>query len=137
MVWLSMNVDSISRGRFRDKGSRFLMASRKGIIHLSGFLCLILGLNGCINEFSVLSTSGSPLLISRRGYSVQDCTEKVKDEAARMGVPLRYIHIRGNVAGRSLLWPFQAGYACEAAFGPEQVPIGTYPEIPPISSRGS
>lgn len=113
------------------------MAPRKRIIHLSGLLCLLLGLTGCINEFSVLSTSGSPLLISRRGYSAQDCTTKVKDEAARMGMTLRYIHVRGSVTGRSLLWPFQPGYSCEAAFGPEQAPIGVYPEIPPIGSRGS
>jgi len=113
------------------------MAPRKGVIQLSGLLCLLLGLNGCINEFSLVSTSGSPLLISRRGYSVQDCTEKVKNEAARLGMTLRYIHVRGSVAGRSLLWPFQPGYSCEAAFGPEQAPIGTYPETPPIGSRGS
>jgi hypothetical protein len=113
------------------------MAPRTGMIPISALLCLLLGLSGCINEFSVLSGSGSPLLISRRGYSAQECTEKVKDEAARMGVTLQYIHVRGSVVGRSLLWPFQPGYACEAAFGPEQAPIGTYPEIPPLSLRGS
>jgi hypothetical protein len=113
------------------------MISQRGIIQLSGLLCLLLGLTGCINEFSVLSGSGAPLMISRRGYSVQDCTDKVKDEAARMGATLRYIHIRGNVVGRSLLWPFQPGYACEAAFGPEQAPIGIYPEPLPIDFRGS
>ncbi|MBS0151532.1 MAG: hypothetical protein JSR31_11375 [Nitrospira sp.] len=113
------------------------MAPRTGVIRLIGLLCLLLGLNGCINEFSVLSSSGSPLLISRRGYSAQECTEKVKDEAARMGMTLRYIHIRGSVVDRSLLWPFQPGYACEAAFGPEQPPIGTYPTAMPSGSRGS
>jgi hypothetical protein len=113
------------------------MAPGTGTIRFTGLLCLLLGLSGCINEYSVLSGSGSPLLISRRGYSAQDCTEKVKDEAARMGMSLRYIHIRGSVVGRSLLWPFQPGYACEAAFGPEQPPIGTYPESLPSGSRGS
>ena len=113
------------------------MAPRTGLIHLSGLLCLLLGLNGCINEYSVLSGSGAPLLISRRGYSAQDCTERVKDEAARMGMTLRYIHVRGNVVGRSLLWPFQPGYACEAAFGPEQAPIGTYPVVPSVALHGS
>ena len=132
-----MIFDSTARRTFREKGSRVRMAPRKWIFHLSGLLCLLLGLTGCINEFSVLSTSGSPLLISRRGYSPQECTDKVKDEAARMGMTLRYIHVRGNVAGRSLLWPFQPGYSCEAAFGPEQPPIGTYPDAPPIGSRGS
>ena len=137
VVWLDMNVGSHSRRAFREEGSRFRVLPRRRVIHLSGLLCLLLGLNGCINEFSVVSDSGSPLLISRRGYSAQDCTEKVKDEAARMGMTLRYVHIRGNASGRSLLWPFQPGYACEAAFGPEQAPIGTYPETPPIRFRGS
>jgi hypothetical protein len=85
----------------------------------------------------MLGSSGEPLLISHRGYSPSECTEKVKDEAVRMGVPLRYIHIRGSSVGRSLLWPFEPGYACEAAIGPEQGPIGTYPGSSSIPSRGS
>lgn len=113
------------------------MASGTVVIRFAGLLCLLFGLSGCINEYSVLSGSGSPLLISRRGYSAQECTEKVKDEAARMGTTLRYIHIRGNVFGRSLLWPFQPGYACEAALGPEQPPIGAYPATMPSGSHGS
>jgi hypothetical protein len=132
-----MNVSSISHQSSGNGSAPIPMAPRTGVIHLSGLLCLFLALTGCINEFSVLSTSGSPLLISRRGYSAQGCTEKVKDEAARMGVTLRYIHIRGNVVGRSLLWPFQPGYACEAAVGPEQAPIGIYPETPPSGFHGS
>ena len=114
-----------------------MMATGTGVIRFAGLLCLLLGLSGCINEYSVLSGSGSPLLISRRGYSAQECTEKVKDEAVRMGTTLRYIHIRGNVVGRSLLWPFQPGYACEAALGPEQPPIGTYPTTMASGSHGS
>ena len=132
-----MSIDSTACSGLRDGRSRFPIVPRRGIIHLIGLLCFLLGLTGCINEYSVLSGSGAPLLISRRGYSAQDCTEKVKDEAARMGMTLRYIHIRGNDVGRSLLWPFQPGYACEAAFGPEQPPIGTYPGALPIGSRGS
>lgn len=137
VVWLSMSIRITAHQPSQDEGARIPLAPRRGVIHLSGLLCLLLTLAGCINEFSVLSASGSPLLISRRGYSAQDCTEKVKDEAARMGVTLRYIHVRGNTAGRSLLWPFHPGYACEAAVGPEESPIGTYPETPPISFRGS
>ena len=132
-----MSSDSTFCRTFRDGESHLPTASRKGLIRLTGLLCLFFGLTGCINEYSVLSGSGVPLLISRRGYSAEDCTEKVKDEAARMGMTLRYIHIRGNDVGRSLLWPFQPGYACEAAFGPEQPPIGTYPGPLPIGSRGS
>jgi len=132
-----MSSDSNSCRAFRYNGSRFPIAPRSGVIHLSGLLCFLLGLTGCISEYSVLSGSGAPLLISRRGYTAQECTEKVKDEAARIGMTLRYIHIRGSVVDRSLLWPFQPGYACEAAFGPEQPPIGIYPGAVPIGSRGS
>lgn len=84
----------------------------------------------------MFSTSSQPLLISRRGHSPDECTDKVKDDAARLGVTLRYIHIRGTTVGRSLLWPFEPGYACEAAIGPEQGPIGTYPSSLRGFSRG-
>jgi hypothetical protein len=104
---------------------------------LAGMLWVLLSITGCASEFSVFSASGEPLLISRRGYSPGECTEKVRDEAARMGVTLRYVHIRGSAVGRSLLWPFEPGYACEAAIGPEQGPIGSYPNSPHIPSRGS
>ncbi len=107
--------------------------SRKRVLGgLGGVLCVVLSVTGCASEFSVLSASGEPLLISRRGYSPSECTEKVKDDAARMGVTLRYIHIRGTAVGRSMLWPFEAGYACEAAIGPEQGPIGSYPGRPRV-----
>ncbi len=99
---------------------------------LAGILCVVLSVTGCASEFSVLGASGKPLLISRRGYSPDECTVKVKDDAARMGVTLRYIHIRGSSVGRSLLWPFEPGYACEAAIGPEQIPTGAYPNSPRI-----
>lgn len=132
-----MSAKSTCHGQLRDNPPGSLIGPGRGVVYLSGLLCLLLSLSGCINEYSMLSGSGAPLLISRRGYSAEDCTEKVKDEAARLGLGLRYIHIRGSVVGRSLLWPFQPGYACEAAFGPEQAPIGTYPETPPISFHGS
>jgi hypothetical protein len=113
------------------------MSPRKFLGRLAGILCVALSVTGCASEFSVLSASGQPLLISRRGFSPSECTEKVKDDAARMGVTLRYIHIRGSAVGRSLLWPFEPGYACEAGIGPEQGPIGTYPSSPSILPRGS
>ena len=102
-----------------------------------GMLCLLLSVTGCASEFSVVSSTGEPLLISRRGYSPGECTAKVKDDATRMGVTLRYIHIRGSAVGRSLLWPFEPGYACEAAIGPEQGPTGAYPATLRALSRGS
>ncbi len=113
------------------------MTLRISMVQLSGLFCLLAGVVGCAGEYSMLSGSGTPLLLSRRGYTAQECTQRVKEEAARMGVTLRYIHIRGNTVDRSLLWPFQPGYACEAAIGPEQGPIGTYPGTPQIVFRRS
>lgn len=113
------------------------MSLRRLFSRLAGSLCALLLVTGCASEFSVFSASGEPLLIARRGYSPDDCTEKVKNDAARMGVTLRYVHIRGSAVGRSLLWPFEPGYACEAAIGPEQGPIGTYPNRPRLLSQGS
>lgn len=113
------------------------MTSRAALTRLTGILCLLLEITGCASEFATFSASGAPLLISRRGYTAQECTEQVKEEAVRMGVTLRYLHIRGSAVDRSLLWPFQPGYACEAAIGPEQGPIGTYPGRPHIMTRKS
>jgi hypothetical protein len=113
------------------------MGRRRLLSRCAGVLCVLSSITGCASEFSTLNASGEPLLISRRGYSPSECTAKVKDDAARMGVTLRYVHIRGNAVGRSLLWPFEPGYACEAAIGPEQGPIGTYPGSPRILFQGS
>ncbi|MDH4097005.1 MAG: hypothetical protein OEY21_01100 [Nitrospira sp.] len=55
----------------------------------------------------------------------------------RLGVTFRYVHVRGNFAGRSLLWPLNPGYACEAAIGPEQLPIGAYPMGKDLLLKGS
>ena len=55
----------------------------------------------------------------------------------RLGVTLRYIHVRGNVEGRSLLWPLDPGYACEAAIGQEHQPIGAYPMGTDLLLKGS
>lgn len=112
-------------GHWRRFGGRF------------GMLCMLLSATGCASEFSVVGATGEPLLISRRGYSSDECTAKVKHDAARMGVTLRYVHVRGSAVGRSLLWPFEPGYACEAAIGPEQGPTGAYPASPPILPGGS
>ena len=113
------------------------MRSRTCVSRLAGIMCVLCSVMGCASEFSVFTASGEPLLISRRGYTADECTGKVKDDAARMGVTLRYVHIRGNTVGRSLLWPFEPGYACEAAIGPPQGPIGAYPSGPHVVFRGS
>jgi hypothetical protein len=102
--------------------------NRQPAIRRIAYLCLILGLMpGCAEEFILHNASGNPLLISRRAYTSEGCVEKVKEDAVRLGVTLQYVHIRGNFAGRSLLWPLHPGYACEAAIGPEQPPTGAYP----------
>lgn len=103
----------------------------------AGIALLLSSTAGCAGEFFVLDSSGSPLLISRRGFTSDGCTEQVKQDAARMGVTLRYIHIRGSLVGRSLLWPLEPGYACEAAIGPEHNPSGSYPMATRLPLRGS
>lgn len=95
---------------------------------VSGFCLLLMLLTGCAQEFMVLhSETGELLIISHRSYSSEECLKKLQDDAAQLGVTFRYIHVRGTTAGRSLLWPFEPGYACEAALGPRQHPSGTYP----------
>jgi hypothetical protein len=88
-------------------------------------LCLV---TGCAGDFILYhSVTGDPLLIARRAYTADGCTAKVKEDAVRMGVSLRYVHVRGSLVGRSLLWPFERGYACDAAIGSPQIPTGYYP----------
>ena len=112
------------------------IGSRMRIRWFAGIALLLCSTVSCGSEFFVFDSSGSPLLISRRGFTAKDCTDKVKHDAARMGVTLRYIHIRGSMVGRSLLWPIDPGYACEAAIGPVQGPSGSYPMDPHLLSRG-
>ena len=38
--------------------------------------------------------------------------------------------------GRSLLWPLEPGYACEAAIGPPRGPRGVYYNVPPLAPEG-
>jgi len=102
------------------------------ILVLSGLM------TGCASEFVMFHKgSGTPTLIARRAYTSDGCVTKMKEDAMRLGVTFRYIHVRGNFAGRSLLWPFEPGYACEAAIGSEQLPIGTYPNGRDVIIRGS
>ena len=103
-----------------------------------GIIVLALLIAGCADEYVIFhSQSGDPLLISRRAYTYEGCVARVKDDLARMGVPARYIHVRGLTVGRSLLWPFEPGYACEAAIGHERAPAGIYPIGTQIIPRGS
>ena len=89
-------------------------------------LCILL-VTACAEPFTMFhSRSGEPILLSRRAYSYEGCLSVMREEAARLGVNYQFVHVRGTTVGRSLLWPFEPGYACEAAIGPEQPPSGTY-----------
>jgi hypothetical protein len=102
-------------------------------------LCLALSLlaGGCAEPFTVFhSQTGEQILVGRRSYSYEGCLSTMREEADRLGVTFRYVHVRGTTFGRSLLWPFEPGYACEAAIGPEGHPNGIYLNVPPRTPHG-
>jgi hypothetical protein len=100
-------------------------------------LIMILLLTGCAEPFTVFhSQTGEPILLGRRSYTYEGCLSTMREEAARLGVTFRTIQVRGSWEGRSLLWPFEPGYACEAAIGPERLPNGIYLNVPPLSPQG-
>ena len=114
------------------------MGMRQVIKRSTVLLLVLLFVTGCADEFILFhSKTGDPLLISRRAHTSDGCTAKVREDAARMGVTFRYVHVRGSVVGRSLLWPLEPGYACEAAIGPEQHPAGFYPIGTQLVPHGS
>lgn len=91
---------------------------------------------GCAQSFTVFhSQTGEPIILGRRASSYEGCLSTMREEAERLGVTFRYVHVRGTTFGRNLLWPFEKGYACEAAVGPEGRPNGIYlnPPITPHS----
>ncbi len=101
------------------------------------FLFASIALAGCADSFTVFhSRTGDPILLGRRAYSYEGCLSTMREEADRLGVTFRYVHVRGSLPGRSLLWPFEPGYACEAAIGPELPPNGIYPDVPPRLPQG-
>jgi hypothetical protein len=96
-------------------------------------LILVLAVTGCAESFTTFhSRTGEPILIGRRAYSYEGCLSTLREEASRLGATFRYVHIRGTTVGRSLLWPIEPGYACEAAIGPPQAPNGSYFNVPPL-----
>jgi hypothetical protein len=102
-------------------------------------LCLVLSLlaGACAEPFTVFhSQTGEQILLGRRSYSYDGCLSTMREEADRLGVTFRYVHVRGTTFGRSLLWPFEPGYACEAAIGPEGHPNGIYLNVPPRTPHG-
>jgi hypothetical protein len=100
-------------------------------------VCFGLLVAGCAEPWTVFhSQTGEPILVGRRSYSYEGCLSTMRAEADRLGVSFRYVHVRGVTVGRSLLWPFEPGYACEAAIGPEGHPNGIYMNVPPRVPQG-
>jgi hypothetical protein len=87
---------------------------------------------GCAQSFTVYhSQTGEPIILGLRAASYEGCLSTMREEAERLGVTFRRVHVRGSTVGRNLLWPFEKGYACEAAVGPEGRPNGIYLNAPP------
>lgn len=105
---------------------------------MKGFaLALVLLMAGCAEPYTVFhSQTGNPIILGRRAYSNEDCVSAIRDEAAHLGVSLSTIQVKGAWQGRSLLWPFEPGFACEGAIGPERLPRGSYSNVPPLAPQG-
>jgi len=100
-------------------------------------LLMVLLVAGCAESYTVFhSQTGEPILLSRRAYTYQGCLSTMREEAARLGVSLGTVQVRGSWEGRSLLWPFEPGYACDGIIGSERLPRGIYPGVPPLSPQG-
>ena len=96
-------------------------------------LIMVLFLAGCAQSYTVFhSQMGNPIILARRAYSYEGCLSTMREEAARRGVSLSTVHVRGSWQGRSLLWPFEPGYACEGAIGPQRLPSGVNPHDRPL-----
>ncbi len=80
------------------------------------FFVMLFSIAGCAESYTVFhSQTGEPLYLGRRAYTYNGCLTTMHEEAAQLGVTFRTVQVRGSVEGRSLLWPFEPGYACEAA----------------------
>jgi hypothetical protein len=100
-------------------------------------LMMTLLLAGCAEPYTVFhNQTGQPIILGRRAYSYAGCLSTMREEAARLGVSLSTVQVKGSWQGGSLLWPFEPGYACEGAIGPERLPRGIYPNVPPLSPQG-
>ncbi len=98
---------------------------------------MLLFVASCAESYTVFhSQTGEPLYLGRRAYTYEGCLTTMREEAAQRGITFRTVRVRGSVEGRSLLWPFEPGYACEAAIGPKQLPSGAYPNVPPLAPQG-
>ena len=92
---------------------------------------------GCAEPYTVFhSQTGQPTMLGGRAYTYEGCFSIIREEAARLGVAAGTVRVRGSWQGRSLLWPFEPGYACEGIIGPQRLPRGVYPNVPPMSPQG-
>jgi hypothetical protein len=108
------------------------MNIRKILLVVASILCA-----GCAQSFTVYhSQTGDPIILGRRASSYEGCLSTMREEAERLGVTFRHVHVRGSTVGRNLLWPFEQGYACEASVGPEGRPKGIYLNAPPRTPQG-
>src|SRR5215510_8901003 len=100
-------------------------------------LAIILILGGCAESYTMFhSQTGQPIMFGRRAYTYEGCLSTMQEEAARLGVSIGRVNVRGSWQGRSLLWPFEPGYACEGIIGPERLPNRIYLNVPPLLPQG-
>lgn len=100
-------------------------------------LVMVLLMTGCAESYTVFhSQTGNPIILGRRAYSDEGCLSAIREEAAHLGVSLSTVQVKGSWQGRSLLWPFEPGYACEGAIGPARLPRGSYWNVPPLTPQG-
>ena len=103
--------------------TRTFSAARIGLL----MVWLLLAV-GCADEYVAFHRStGDPLILTRRGFTKEECLQRIRQDADELGVTYRYVHIKGSLFGQMLLWPFEPGYACEAAIGPPDIRRGIYP----------
>jgi hypothetical protein len=106
---------------------------KKGLM----IMVIVLLAGCCAQSYTVFhSQTGKPIMLTRRAYSYEGCFSTMREESARLGISLSTVQVKGSWQGQSLLWPFEPGYYCEAAIGPERLPNGIYPDVPPLSPQG-
>lgn len=101
-------------------GPLAITPSRATSLLLSTFACFLLTACG---PTSVMyhSRTGEPILIQESAYTAGGCEHNLRDEAQRVGMPLRSTDVKGRFFGDPFYWPFVKGYVC----------IGTERELPP------
>ena len=101
-------------------------------------LITILLLAGCAENYTVFhSQTGNPIILGRRAYSHEGCLSTMREEAARLGVSLSAVQVRGSLARPiTLVAPLSQGMRAKGPSVPERLPHGIYPNVPPLSPQG-